>query len=95
MSEEETKDETEVQDGDPKGGLKMDQLKRIGNQGKSDHVHKMQDGSFTSGAIEIESGGHLHTYETETRETKRSSISVDDSNGHTHETEKGPTGLPE
>lgn len=86
----------EVQDGDKKPGMNMDQLKRIGAERKDDHVHKLADGSFTSGAIELEDRpGHVHTYQTQSGENKRTSISEEEHDKHVHETEQGPTGLPE
>lgn len=94
--EESNVDETESKENDPKPGMNMDQLKRIGNEGKGDHVHKLMDGSFTSGSIELEDRpGHVHTYQTESGENKRTSISEEDHEKHVHETESGPTGLPE
>jgi hypothetical protein len=94
MSEEEKKDETEVQEDDPKSGLDKTQLDRIAGQGTSDHVHKLIDGAFTSGSIQLDTGGHVHTYKSQYGDDKRTSIS-EEHGKHTHETERGTTSLPE
>ena len=94
MEEDHSEDETKTQEGDPRSGLDRKQLERMAHEGNGNHVHKLIDGSFTSAEIDIETGGHVHTYKSEHGDDKRTSI-AEDHEGHTHDTNKGTTGLPE
>ena len=94
--EEVMEDETEVKEEDPKPGMNMEQLKRVAHEGKGDHVHKLSNEMYTSGAIVLEDRpGHVHMYQLDSGKNKRTSISEESHDKHVHETEHGPTGLPE